>query len=132
MLSFTYINNFSFFLIAPLLQHSQIFTYLLLLLLLLLFASLTLPSFVVSPSFSSPSLLSLLFFSYCPPPPPPSLIFSLISLYFALFSPLLSLLGPSLMMTRLKEIVPDIRVMEAHGQHTDLEDRIDYFSSGQV
>lgn len=30
---------------------------------------------------------------------------------------------------RLEELIPDLRVIEAHGQHEDLEDRIDAFSS---
>ena len=127
MLSFTYINNFTLF------SHRSSST---------AFSNFHLPP---SPPFiylSYSSLfcrLSVLFLPFSFKfsffllfPPPPSLIFSLFPLYFSLFSPLLSLLVPSLMMTRLKEIVPDIRVMEAHGQHTDLEDRIDYFSSGQV
>ena len=33
---------------------------------------------------------------------------------------------------RLLENIPSLRVIEAHGQHDDLEDRIDAFSSGQV
>ena len=127
MLSFTYINNFTLFSHRSSstafsnfhLPPSSPFIY-------LSYSSLFCRLSVLFLPFSFKFSFFLLF------PPPPSLIFSLISLYFALFSPLLSLLVPSLMMTRLKEIVPDIRVMEAHGQHTDLEDRIDYFSSGQV
>jgi transcription-repair coupling factor (superfamily II helicase) len=34
---------------------------------------------------------------------------------------------------RLKEIMGEsLRVVEAHGQHDNLEDRIDFFSSGQA
>ena len=33
---------------------------------------------------------------------------------------------------RIVELIPGLKVMEAHGRHDDLEDRIDYFSSGQV
>ena len=31
---------------------------------------------------------------------------------------------------RLQDIVPGLRVIEAHGQHDDLEERIDSFSAG--
>jgi hypothetical protein len=37
-----------------------------------------------------------------------------------------------LFLHRLSKLIPNLRIVEAHGQHTDLEDRIDYFSSGQV
>ena len=33
---------------------------------------------------------------------------------------------------RLEELVPGLRVIEAHGQHDDLEDRIDAFSAGRA
>lgn len=35
-------------------------------------------------------------------------------------------------MVRIVDLIPGLKVMEAHGRHDDLEDRIDYFSSGQV
>lgn len=37
-----------------------------------------------------------------------------------------------LIVNRLSIICPDIPAIDAHGRHTNLEDRIDYFSSGQV
>ena len=33
---------------------------------------------------------------------------------------------------RIVGLIPGLKVTEAHGRHDDLEDRIDYFSSGQV
>lgn len=36
------------------------------------------------------------------------------------------------MTIRIVGLIPGLKVTEAHGRHDDLEDRIDYFSSGQV
>ena len=36
------------------------------------------------------------------------------------------------MTIRIVDLIPGLKVTEAHGRHDDLEDRIDYFSSGQV
>jgi transcription-repair coupling factor (superfamily II helicase) len=44
--------------------------------------------------------------------------------------PFVQSVGPT--RERLLNMMPDIRVIEAHGQHPDLEDRIDAFSAGQV